>query len=440
MIPVSLGSYASSLVAGLARVLQIATTVALVPLLINYLDPEQFAIWLAATSLMAAARFVDLGMGSCLVNQIASNTCIQELSEIRESVSSAFFSLASLGLLVSFILILLYPYIPWERLLGAPSPMAEQLSGPVLLSTLLSLCAVAPLSIVGQVRLGLRESHIHSLWEGITYFLIFLCVAFGISIGLSMTSLVWSFCFLPVFILTFNYYFMIRKHGQHISPNIRSFNYKSWRNLIRDGKYFFFNNVMGTMFFLFDNFIALHLLDVHAATEFGLGHRLAFAAQTLIGVMLVPFWPVYQNALSSGDLHAGQRAIRQAVVLSIVLAVPAGAIIATAGDFLVSTWTHGAISIPRGVSVALAVWVPVFALGAALNSFMNVPSAIRLQLWISAASGLGALALKTSLALWYGAAGIVWGNIIGYGLFALFPLSVIFWRRARQGSREIRVI
>jgi O-antigen/teichoic acid export membrane protein len=437
MIVARLKPFTTSLIGACARVAQMAASLALVPLLINYLDPEQFAIWLAATSLMAFSRFLDLGMGSHLVNQIASNHSAQSQPQLGKHISSAFFGLSCIGSLVAIMLLLTYSYLPWGRLLGYSSASGDQPLSSVLFPILLSLCATAPLSIIGKIRLGLRESHIHHLWEGATYASTFGAVSLGIFFHAKLDTLLIIYCSIPILILIFNYIALVAKHGSWLAPNIRVFDYSVLSDLLKNGRLFFLDGMFITLCFSVDSLIAFHLLEIHAAAEFGLGQKLALAAQHIISIMLVPFWPVYQNARSSGNIEAGRRAVLQAIALALVLALPASTIIMTSGGGLVSIWTNGAMMMSQDVSIALGAWVPVYALGTALNSVMYTPSVIGIQIKISAASGLATLIIKTTLAMWFGAAGIIWGNAIGYCFFALLPMSFIVWQRLYPKSGHL---
>src|SRR4051794_23705031 len=91
---------------GASRVVQLLGSLALVPVLLRSLGHEQFALWMAITSLFAATSFVDLGLGGVLVNRLSHSG--NEPGASTRAVSSSFFGLTLLWGLAAVLLVVIY--------------------------------------------------------------------------------------------------------------------------------------------------------------------------------------------------------------------------------------------------------------------------------------------------------------------------------------------
>jgi O-antigen/teichoic acid export membrane protein len=76
----------------------------LVPLTINYLDTENYGIWLTLSSFIAWFSFFDIGLGNGLRNKFAEAKAKGDMTLARGYVSSAYFTIGvvSIGLIVIF--------------------------------------------------------------------------------------------------------------------------------------------------------------------------------------------------------------------------------------------------------------------------------------------------------------------------------------------------
>jgi hypothetical protein len=80
-------------------------------------------------------------------------------------VSSGFFMLIAVALLILAGFAAVYPFIPWERVFNVQSPRAIQEAGPAIAVFIVCFLANLPLGVVRQVQLGYQEGFATSLWE-----------------------------------------------------------------------------------------------------------------------------------------------------------------------------------------------------------------------------------------------------------------------------------
>jgi O-antigen/teichoic acid export membrane protein len=100
----------------------------LVPLTINYLDTENYGIWLTISSFIGWFSFFDIGLGNGLRNKLGEAKVKGDLILARGYVSSAYFTIGA----VSFGLILIFAglnyFIDWTIVFNTRSSLQKDLS------------------------------------------------------------------------------------------------------------------------------------------------------------------------------------------------------------------------------------------------------------------------------------------------------------------------
>jgi O-antigen/teichoic acid export membrane protein len=148
-----------------ARGITVATMLIAVPLTLHYLGTERYGLWMTISSIIAMMGFADLGMGLGLLNAIAEAHGQEDRQAAERYVSSGFFMLFAMALLILVVFAAAYPFIPWSRVFNVTSQQAIQEAGPAMCVFIACFAASLPLGVVRQVQLGYQEGFEPSLWE-----------------------------------------------------------------------------------------------------------------------------------------------------------------------------------------------------------------------------------------------------------------------------------
>ena len=149
----------------LSRVITGFTALISVPLTIHYLGTERYGLWMTISSVIALLRFADLGMGSGLLNAVAEANGHDDRQVAQQAVSSTFFFLSAIAVLVLIAFFALYPFIPWPRIFNVTSSLAMRESGPAMMVFVMCFALNLPLGVVQRVQMGYQEGFISSLWQ-----------------------------------------------------------------------------------------------------------------------------------------------------------------------------------------------------------------------------------------------------------------------------------
>jgi O-antigen/teichoic acid export membrane protein len=141
----------------ISKIVSIFTTLISVPLTINYLGTERYGLWMTISSVIGMLGFADLGMGNGLLNAISEANGKDDRQSARMYVSSTFFMLLAIAVLMLTAFALMYGFIPWQRVFNVTSDLAVQESGPTMAILVGSFATSMPLGVAQRVRMGYQE-------------------------------------------------------------------------------------------------------------------------------------------------------------------------------------------------------------------------------------------------------------------------------------------
>lgn len=427
LIPERFRHMGAPLANGAARCLQILGSIAVVPVLLRALGREEFAIWMAITSLFVATSFIDLGLGGALVNRLSAAE--KTPGDSGRAVSSSIFGLGLLWGLAAISLLALYPSVDWDRVFGLP-PGTRADPGPAAMVMLVALCAIAPLGLAGRIRLGLGQSHVHSLWDAVTSVLTLSGMLLSAGLGGGVTMVVLAAALAPLITLAANWAQLLRKQ-RWLTPRWRDANWPEFARLLHEGASFFFIALFGAAAFGCDSLIVVFTLGAKAAAEPMIALRLAAALQTLMAGMVLPYWPRLSR-VAAGSAAERSRALRQTFGFIFLISTTAAGGLLIFGPAVVRLWTGGAVGLAAGLALPIAVWILVFGVAQGLLMVFSVAHLVRTQLIVAATSGILILLCKIGGAMLGGASGLVWGGTLALLGGAVAPLIVLLARDLRR--------
>ncbi|MCK5359995.1 MAG: polysaccharide biosynthesis protein, partial [Gammaproteobacteria bacterium] len=104
------------------KALAIGLSFLLVPLTINYLNIEQYGIWMTLLSVMSWVAFFDIGLGNGLRNKLAEAVAGNDIKLAKTYVSTAYIAISFLALLFFVVLLAVLPIINWTKIFNTTSP------------------------------------------------------------------------------------------------------------------------------------------------------------------------------------------------------------------------------------------------------------------------------------------------------------------------------
>ena len=122
--------------------LNIATTLLLVPLTIDYVNKVQYGIWLTLSSIIAWFSFFDIGFGNGLRNKFAEAVAKGKHKLARIYLSTTYAILVILIGIVFILFLNINPFIDWAKILNTSPSMALELNILALIVFSFFFCAI----------------------------------------------------------------------------------------------------------------------------------------------------------------------------------------------------------------------------------------------------------------------------------------------------------
>ena len=95
----------NSFISGILKIATLACSLLMVPVTIDYLNQENYGIWMAMTSILYWFVFLDVGLGNGLRNYLAEAISRNDMLSARSYISTAFIMLSGISVVLAFVFI-----------------------------------------------------------------------------------------------------------------------------------------------------------------------------------------------------------------------------------------------------------------------------------------------------------------------------------------------
>lgn len=358
----------------------IVCTFLLVPLTINFLDTENYGVWLTLSSFIAWFSFFDIGLGNGLRNKFAEAKAIKDLKASKGYVSTAYFSIGSICL-VFLILSLLIGYgLDWTSIFNTSTRMKAplQLLMPVVFSCF-SLQLI--LKLITAIYVGDQNHSISGKINFITAALsLFIVWLLTITTKSSLLLFGTIFSALPLLILlTLNIYAFTGKYKEY-APSLSYWHKTYFKDIFGLGFNFFIIQIAVLVLFSTDNFIITQLFGPKQVVPYNIAYKYMGISNMLFVILLTPYWSSITEAYAKGELVWIRNAMKNLMKFMLgILAVIILLIICSPWAY--ELWLGNMVSIPIGLTLAMGLFFCINISYAPFNFFINGVGKIRLQMY-----------------------------------------------------------
>jgi O-antigen/teichoic acid export membrane protein len=428
----------SVLTLGIARFVGLVAALITVPLTVHYLGVERYGMWITISSVASFLTFADLGMGNGLLNAIAGAHARDDVRLAREYVSSAFFMLCAMAVLVCFAFMTLYPWVSWPQLFNVSSPQAKAEAGPALLVLVGCFVANVPLGIIQKIQQGYQDGFINSLWVALGNIVSLVAVLAAVHLHASLPWLLLTVTGAPIAGVLLNGVFLFGFQRPWLRPRWADFRLKSAKEILSAGLLFLAMQAGVAVSFSSDNIVAAQMIGPAAVTTLSVPGRLFSVVPAIMAMIFSALWPAYGESLTRGEVSWVKHTLRSSLGLALMISGSISLVLTVFSQAIIHVWVGSSVVPGFPLLVGLGVWTVLFSVGSALAMVLNAANAIRFQAvcWLFIAT-LGLVA-KISMSHSLGVAGIVWANNLVYTLLGILPMVALVPRiladRGTNGS------
>lgn len=408
-----------------AKGIAVATSLISIPLTVGYLGTERYGLWMVVSSVISMLGFADFGLGNGLLNAIAEANGKDDRAAARRYVSSAFFMLLAVSILILGLFAFCYSFIPWPRLFNVATELAGQETGPTMVVLVACFAASLPLGIVQRVQLGYQEGFASNLWQVVGSLLGLGGLLVAISLRADLPWLVLAMSGGPVLATLLNWLVQFGISRRWLLPSINAFGWNACRRLARTGILFFVLQVVVSFAYASDNIIIAQLLGVSSVTTYAIVQKLFSVGPMIQTQFVTPLWPAYGEAAARHDIDWARRAVWRSTIASIGVCIALAVPTLLLAQPILAMWVGSQVSPSFSLLLGFAIWTIFSGYGSAVSTFLNGFGKLGFQASIGVAFALCATALKLLLCTKYGDSGVIWATVIAFAAVTAIPTAIM---------------
>ncbi len=397
----------------LIKGLSVLISLALVPLIIRYLDTTRYGIWITLTYMVSWLGLFDIGLGHGLRNRLAEALAHGDKLLARSYLSTTYALLMMIITFIYFIFLPLYHFINWGELLNAPVEMQQEVASLVLIVFTL-FCVQFIVRLIGMVLTADQHPAINSLINAGGNLLTLLGV-----LGLlffsqrSLIRLGTTYSVLTLIVPLSASILLFRTKYKHLSPAPRFVNFRHTPALMGIGWKFFVIQITTIIVFSTDQIIITRLFGPKEVTPYHVAFKYFNILVVGFGILTGPYWSAFTEAWVKKDIQWIKNTTRNLLRIwfSVVLIAVLMLLLSTP---VYRIWVGEKVKISFYLSAVMAAFTLISTWNMIFVNFINGVSKIRIQLIIAIFAGVINIPVSVYLArdLSLGIAGVMLGTCL----------------------------
>lgn len=397
----------------------------------DYLGVERFGMWMTIASLINVLSFADLGVSNSLINLVSEASGQKNIRKMRLVITNGYYSMLLISIILAIIFWIIYPFISWENFLNVREKLSIEESGPSI-GIYVSLFLISmPLSIVSRVQIALQKSWIFNIWSFIGQIATLLGLYYVVKFKGGVPYLVLSLAGIPLIFLLFNYMKFFYVDRKDISPIIACFKIPMVKKIMHIGALFLIMQAMTIIGSASDSIIIAQMLGAKAVSSFAISQKLT----TILGLsalFIAPMWPIFIEALASGDKLWAKKAFSRLLILSTMMGMLSGLVFYIYGNSIIEAWSGPDMIPSSSLSLGFSIFAVLMSIGGAVAVFVNNNMFLKTAVVFLSISSVISIAFKIFFIHYLqDASGAIWGSIFGYTIFYIIPVILLSYLKIR---------
>lgn len=354
----------------------------LVPLTINYLDTENYGVWLTLTSFISWFSFFDIGLGNGLRNKFAEAKALGNYKDAQAFVSTAYFTIGVISIVIVIALFLVNPFIDWAQLFNTNVSLQGDLS--LLLPIIFAFFGIQ--LIVKLITSIYQADQNHSIQAKIQFLgsTLSLLVIFLLTKTDQSSLLIFGFFFsaLPVLILIGLNFYAFKTTYKAFKPKYSLWKTENLKEIGGLGFNFFLVQIASTVLFTTDNFIISKLFGPEEVVPYNIAFKYFSIVTMLYTIIITPYWSAFTEAYTKNDFEWIKKSVSN--IQKIWMLIPIGLVgMIFLADWFYQFWVDDNLKVPLQLSMAMAIFVLLLTFNMVYVNFINGVGKIKLQLIVS---------------------------------------------------------
>jgi O-antigen/teichoic acid export membrane protein len=369
----------------------------LVPLTINYLDTENYGIWLTLTSFISWFSFFDIGLGNGLRNKFAEAKALGNYKDAQAFVSTAYFTIGVISIVLVIAFFLVNPFIDWAQLFNANASLQGELS--LLLPIIFAFFGLQ--LVVKLITSIYQANQNHSIQGKIQFFgqALSLLTIWGLTKTDQSSLLIFGSIFsaLPVLILVGLNFFAFKTTFKAFKPKFSLWQKKYLKEITGLGFKFFVVQIAALILFSTDNFIISKLFGPEEVVPYNVAFKYFSIVTMAYTIIITPYWSSFTEAYAKKDFEWIKKSVSN--IQKLWMLIPVGLIgMVFLADWFYEFWVGDKVTVPFSLSLSIALYITLLSYNMIYSNFINGVGKISINLIFSIIS----MIINIPLSIYFG--------------------------------------
>ncbi|GGZ89310.1 lipopolysaccharide biosynthesis protein [Algibacter mikhailovii] len=409
----------------------------LVPLTINYLDVENYGVWLTLSSFISWFSFFDIGLGNGLRNKFAEAKAKNDYSLARAYISTAYYTITCISISLFTLFLIVNYFIDWTRVFNTSDQLMSDFS--ILMPVIIGLfCLQLIVKLISSVYLADQNHSIQVKIQFITQVLL-LIIVWALTKTTNSSLLIYGIIFsaLPVLVLLVLNLFGFSNRFRLLKPSIYLWNNKYLNEIMGVGLRFFIIQIAALVLFSTDNFIISIVFSPEEVVPYNIAFKYFSILTMAFSMLVAPYWSSFTDAYVKNDFSWIKISINN--ILKIWIVVPVGLVLMLfLADWFYLMWVGKEVVVPKILSLSMALFVLMSSFNSIFVSFINGVGKIKLQLVTAIISMVINIPLSIFFAktLNFGVSGVMFATCFCLG-YSVILRPIQYYRIINNKARGI---
>lgn len=377
-----------------------------VPILLDYLDAEKYGVWLTIASIIIWVQHFDLGLGHGLRNKFAEALAKGDKVRAAGLVSTAYFTISALMVILSIILLPVVYTLNWNSILNVETISLAELRNTVafvlLMFVLRFIFQLITVILKADQRPALSDIFLPA--ASIISLLIVVVLKHFITDSLFWASL--AIALPPVIVLLIGNIYFFTKEYRPFKPAPKRYSKSFLKDIYSLGLKFFVGQILMIIMFQTSNLILTIIVNPEEVTVYNIGKTYFHLPLTFFMIILTPYWSAITEAYVKGDFIWIKENMWQLKKIALLFAF--GLILMLLfSDFAFKMWIGEKVLIPFELRVGFALYNIIVMFLSPYNIFLNGVGKLSLGLRVAVGKSLAFFPAAIFFVKLYGALGLV---------------------------------
>ncbi|MEP3672558.1 MAG: oligosaccharide flippase family protein [Hyphomicrobiales bacterium] len=426
----------SSATTATARLSHMLVMFAVVPIALNYLGPEKYGLWMAATSLvMVLISFGDGGISNSLITAVAKAKERGGHDEVRAMIGAAAAIIIPLSMTICLLAFLLVQFVDWQWVFNLRSALLASEAQKVVLVVLSSVAIGFVVNIIMRARHGLQQIPSVNFWETLASLAILPAIYAAVFFNSDMVWVTIAVAMTPLAVKAFGSLLFLARNSDFI-PKVRDVTFSNSKSIAASGSVFFIITISQAIAIQSDQVLIANIIGTKDVADYSVMNRLFTVPYIAANFLLLSLWPAFSAASARGDFQWIRSTFWKVFWGVGIFGCVISSLLYFFLDDILKLWVGDIIKPDFWLSFGMLLYA-VFLILVGICSTLSVSLDIRRpQIWISLSMMIVNLPLSYFLIHEIGAGGAIIATAVSYLLCMIIPYLVLLPRYLNQPTVE----